>query len=230
MSNGRVSCAHVLLLGGRVDLQQPGERLPHRAGAARVIAQVVELGEAAAEGLVVIEDQLGHIGHDGRVPKTPSGTPDLSGTTDPGPVGTYGGWNNAGVPGCAPTTTFRLPLTGLIGVFALAVCTTPLAFAAPGLPALYLVPAGIAVWLLRTRTVAGADAVVVHRLLGSRRLPWSDVDRLRVQERAWVRAVLGGGEEISLPAVRARDLPLLAAVSGGRIDDPIAAPQRPEPG
>ena len=91
-------------------------------------------------------------------------------------------------------------------------------------------PAGLAVWLLRTRTVAGADSVVVHRLLRTRRLPWSDVARLRVQERSWVRAVLGSGAEVVLPAVRARDLPLLAAVSGGRIDDPIAAPQRPEPG
>lgn len=133
------------------------------------------------------------------------------------------------MPGRVLTATFRLPLTGLIGVFVLAVCATPLAFAAPGLQALYLVPAGLAVWLLRTRTVAGADAVVVHRLLGSRRLPWSDVDRLRVQERSWVRAVLGGGEEITLPAVRARDLPLLAAVSGGRISDPIAAPERGAP-
>ncbi len=134
------------------------------------------------------------------------------------------------MPGCAPTFTFRLPLTGLIGVFALAVCTTPLAFAAPGLQTLYLVPAGLAVWLLRTRTVAGADSVVVHRmLLASRRLSWSDVDRLRVQERSWVRAVLGSGAEVVLPAVRARDLPLLAAVSGGRIDDPMAAPERSAP-
>ena len=44
-----------------------------------------------------------------------------------------------------------------------------------------------------------------------------------------VRAVLGDGTEVVLPAVRARDLPLLAAVSGGRIDDPIAAPKRATP-
>jgi len=141
-----------------------------------------------------------------------------------------GGWDDAGVPGRAPTATFRLPLTGLVGVFALAVCTTPLAFAAPGLQALYLVPAGLAVWLLRTRTVAGADSVVAHRLLRSRRVAWSDVARLRVQERSWVRAVLGDGAEVVLPAVRARDLPLLAAVSGGWIGDPSAsAPERATP-
>lgn len=124
----------------------------------------------------------------------------------------------------SPTATFRLPLTGLIGVFALVLCVTPLAFAGPGLLALYLLPLGVAVWLVRTRTVAGADAVVARRVLRARRLRWSEIDGLRVQERSWVRAVLGGGEEVTLPAVRARDLPLLAAVSGGRIDDPTARP------
>ncbi len=133
------------------------------------------------------------------------------------------------MPGRTPTVTFRLPLIGLIGIFALAVGSTPLAFAAPGLQALYLVPAGLAVWLLRTRTVAGADILVAHRLLRSRRVAWSEVARLRVQEHSWVRMVLHSGEEVTLPAVRARDLPLLAAVSGGRIDDPAAAPEGATP-
>jgi len=122
-----------------------------------------------------------------------------------------------------PTVTFRFPLTGLIGAVALTVGATPLATAAPGLLALYLLPLGVVVWLLRTRTVVGVHSLVVHRLLRTRRVPWSEVEGLRLEERSWVRAVLGSGEEVVLPAVRARHLPLLAAVSNGRIDDPTAA-------
>lgn len=130
----------------------------------------------------------------------------------------------ATVPGPAPTATFRIPLTALLGVLAGVVCVTPMAFAVPGLQVLYLAPLAVAVWLLRTRTVAGPEALVARRALRSRHLPWSEVAGLRVRERAWVRAVLGTGEEVELPAVRARDLPVLAAVSGGRIDDPTVAP------
>ena len=125
----------------------------------------------------------------------------------------------------APTATFRIPLTALLGVFALAIGATPLALTVPGLQVLYVLPIGLAVWLLRTRTVASSDALVAHRMLRSRRLPWGEVDRLRVAERSWCRAVLSTGEEVALPAVRARDLPVLAVVSGGWITDPSAAPE-----
>ncbi|MDQ4092903.1 MAG: PH domain-containing protein [Actinomycetota bacterium] len=121
------------------------------------------------------------------------------------------------------TATFRRPLTALIGVFGLTVCVTPVAFGAPGLQVLYLVPLGVAIWLVRSRTVVDRDTVAVHRVLGSRRIIWSDLHGLRIDERARVWAVLHGGEEVGLPAVRARDLPLLAALSGGRLPDPLAA-------
>jgi Bacterial PH domain len=121
------------------------------------------------------------------------------------------------------TVTFRRPLTTLIGVFGLVVCVTPVAFGVPGLQVLYLVPLGVAVWLVRARTVVGPDTVVAHRVLGSRRVIWSDLQGLRMDERSRVWAVLHGGEEVLLPAVRARDLPLLAAASGGRLPDPLTA-------
>ncbi|MGH4006122.1 MAG: PH domain-containing protein [Pseudonocardiaceae bacterium] len=121
------------------------------------------------------------------------------------------------------TMTFRRPLTTLIGVFWLTVCMTPVAFGLPGLQVLYLVPLGIAIWLLRARTVVGPHTVVAHRVLGSRRVIWSDLQGLRVDERSRVWAVLHGGEEVRLPAVRARDLPALAALSLGRLPDPLTA-------
>ena len=121
------------------------------------------------------------------------------------------------------TATFRRPLTALIGVFGLTVCVTPVAFGAPGLQVLYLVPLGVALWLVRTRTVVDRDTMVAHRVLGSRRITWSELHGLRIDDRSRVWAVLHDGEEVGLPAVRARDLPLLAALSGGRLPDPLAA-------
>ena len=121
------------------------------------------------------------------------------------------------------TATFRRPLTALLGVFGLTVCVTPVAFGAPGLQVLYLVPLGVAIWLVRTRTVVDRDTVVAHRVLGSRRIVWSDLHGFRIDGRSRIWAVLHGGEEVGLPAVRARDLPLLATLSGGRLPDPLAA-------
>ena len=128
------------------------------------------------------------------------------------------------------TATFRRPLTALIGVFGLTVCVTPVAFGAPGLQVLYLVPLGVAIWLVRTRTVVDRDTMVAHRVVGSRRITWSDLHGLRIDDRSRVWAVLHDGEEVGLPAVRARDLPLLAALSGGRLPDPLTASgDRPAP-
>ena len=121
------------------------------------------------------------------------------------------------------TAIFRRPLTALLGVFGLTVCVTPVAFGAPGLQVLYVVPLGVAIWLVRTRTVVNRDTVVAHRVLGSRRIVWSDLHGLRIDARSRVWAVLRDGEEVGLPAVRARDLPLLATLSGGRLPDPLTA-------
>ena len=118
--------------------------------------------------------------------------------------------------------TFRPPLTGLIAVWGLAVCVTPVAFGAPGLQVLYLLPLAITVWLLRTRTIVGPDAMVAHRVTGSRSLGWSEISALRVDERSRIWAVLHDGAEVWLPVVRARDLPVLSSASRGRLPDPLA--------
>jgi len=126
------------------------------------------------------------------------------------------------------TLTFRLPLTALLGVFGLVVCMTPVAFGAPGLQVLYLVPLSLAVWLVQTRTVAGPNTIVVYRVWGSWRVSWAELAGLRIDDRSRVWAVPHGGNEVRLPAVRARDLPALAAMSGGRLPDPLAdASKRP---
>lgn len=120
------------------------------------------------------------------------------------------------------TVTFRLPLTALIGVFGLIVGVTPVAFGAPGLQVLYLVPLALAVWVVQTRTVVDPETMVAYRVWGSRQIVWSDLAGLRIDERSRVWAVLRGGDEVMLPVVRACDLPVLAAISGGRLPDPLA--------
>lgn len=122
----------------------------------------------------------------------------------------------------SPAVTFRPPLTGLIAVWGVAVCVTPVAFGVPGLQVLYLVPLAAAVWLLRTRTVAGPEKVVAHRVMGTRSVAWSEMKGVRVDERSRVWAVLHGDDEVRLPVVHARDLPALASASGGRLPDPLA--------
>ena len=123
---------------------------------------------------------------------------------------------------CA-TVTFRQPLTALIGVFGLIVCMTPVAFGVPGLQILYVLPVTLAIWLVRTRTVVDSETVVAHQVWGLRRITWSDLTGLRVDDRSKVWAVVRGRDEVGLPAVRARHLPLLAAMSGGRLPDPLTA-------
>ena len=130
-------------------------------------------------------------------------------------------------PAPPPRAIFRIsPLVVLVAL-TLAVCATPVAFAAPFLWLVYLVPLGIIVWTLRVRTVVDPETVAVRRLVGSRRVPWSEITsvhlgRARNPGTARVSAVLSDGSELALPAVHVRDLPRLAAVSGGHLPDPTA--------
>ena len=117
-------------------------------------------------------------------------------------------------------TLFRSSPLTVLAALALAVCATPFASAAPLLWLVYLVPLGIIVWTLRVRTEVDPDAVTVRRVLGRRRVPWSEISSLRLGDRARVSAVLTDGSELPLPAVHVRDLPQLAAASGGRLPDP----------
>jgi hypothetical protein len=105
----------------------------------------------------------------------------------------------------APRAVFRVsPLVVLVAV-TFAVCATPFAFGAPFFWLIYLVPIGIIVWTIRVRTTVDPDTVAVRQVVG---------------DRGRVSAVLSDGAELPLPAVHVRDLPQLAAASGGRLPDP----------
>ena len=112
---------------------------------------------------------------------------------------------------------FRIsPLTILAAVL-LAVCATPVAFGAPCFWLVYLLPVAVVVWVLRVRTTVDEEALTVRRLVGSRRVPWSEIRSLHLRDKGGVRAVLTDGAELPLPSVRVRDLPQLAAASGGHL-------------
>ena len=112
---------------------------------------------------------------------------------------------------------FRPPRLSILGALLLAVCATPVGFGAPFFWLVYLVPLGVIAWVLRVRTVAEADALTVRRILGTRRVPWAEISSLRLRDKATVRAVLTDGAELPLCCVHVRDLPQLAAASGGRL-------------
>ncbi|MGH8883014.1 MAG: PH domain-containing protein [Stackebrandtia sp.] len=116
---------------------------------------------------------------------------------------------------------FRVPATAVLAALLLAVGAIPFAFNAPGFYVIFIVPIGIIVWILRTRTTADADGLTVRRVLTKRALPWSSLKGLRLTKRAEIRAVLNDDTEVALPAVRTRHLSALALISGGRLDDPL---------
>ncbi|WP_307849445.1 PH domain-containing protein [Qaidamihabitans albus] len=127
---------------------------------------------------------------------------------------------------------FRVPGIALLAVIILLFCVTPAAFALPGLQALYLVPLGLTVWIIRTRTVATREGLTVRTMFRTRHLPWTALKGLALTERSKVRAVLADDSRIALPAVRTRHLPVLALVSEGRLPDPsgVLAEEGEQPG
>ena len=130
---------------------------------------------------------------------------------------------SAGASAVPARLTFRITPISLLAVLTVAICVTPVAWYQPWLLLLYLLPAGLLVWISRVRTVVTADSITATALARTR-IPWDDVRSVKLDERRWVRAVLDSGKEVLLPAVRVRDLPRLAAMSGGRLPDP--APPR----
>ncbi|MBP2476938.1 hypothetical protein JOF53_005810 [Crossiella equi] len=115
---------------------------------------------------------------------------------------------------------FRIPTTAMIAVALLFLCATPLAFGAPGLQVIYLVPIALVLWVIRTRTVVDAEHVHIRTLFGARSISWSDITSLRLTKRQGVKVVLADSSEVALPAVRVRDLAALSEASGGRFGAP----------
>jgi predicted membrane-bound mannosyltransferase len=114
----------------------------------------------------------------------------------------------------------RMNRTALFPVGLLALCVVPLAASTPWTPVLLLIPLAVALWVLRAGVDIGEGGLTARSLVGQRRVPWEELAGIRVAPRGDLWAVTTRGTEVRLPVMRARDLPRLAALSGGRIDVP----------
>jgi len=108
----------------------------------------------------------------------------------------------------------------LLPVVLFAVCLVPVAFLSGWALLVLLAPALLAAWVLRVGVTVGDDGIGVQSLVGRRVVGWAALAGIRVGQRGDLWLVTTRGTEVRLPVLRARDLPRLAALSGGRIDVP----------
>ena len=114
----------------------------------------------------------------------------------------------------------RMSRTMLLPVVLFAVCLVPVAFLSPWALLVLLAPALLAAWVLRVGVTVGDDGIGAQSLVGRRVVAWAELAGIRVGRRGDLWLVTTRGTEVRLPVLRARDLPRLAALSGGRIDVP----------
>jgi hypothetical protein len=83
---------------------------------------------------------------------------------------------------------------------------------------MYLIPVLGLVWILVTNTKADQRGVRVSGLLTRRSIGWDRLSRLELDGPRWVVAVDTSGRRTRMPMVLTRDLPRLAAASGGAFE------------
>ena len=118
----------------------------------------------------------------------------------------------------------RMSRTALLPVAVGFVCVLPLAGVTLWALLLLAVPAAVAAWVLRVGVDVSDAGVTARSLAGARTVAWPELAGIRVGEGKELWLVTTGGTEVKLPVLRARDLPQLASLSGGRIPDPEAPP------
>jgi hypothetical protein len=126
-----------------------------------------------------------------------------------------GAWPSVSAP-----ARLRMSRTALLPVGLLVICMLPLATVSVWTLLLLVVPAAIAAWVVRVGVDVGDDGVTVRKVFGRRLVPWTRLAGIRVGARGQLWLVTTAGTEIGLPVMRARDLPRLAALSGGRLEVP----------
>jgi hypothetical protein len=116
---------------------------------------------------------------------------------------------------------FRIPRTSFMAIALLTICVTPIALGEiPYLQWLYLFPIALAVFVVRTRTVATREGLAVRTMFGHRDVPWPALKGLAITKKSRVQAVLKDDTKVPLPTVRTRHLPVLSLVSEGLVADP----------
>jgi Bacterial PH domain len=120
----------------------------------------------------------------------------------------------------ASSVRLRMSRTALLPVVLFALCLLPVAFLSPWALLVLLLPVLLGVWVLRVGVAVGDDGVTVESVAGSRHVPWTEVAGIRVGARGQLSLVTTRDTEIGLPVLRARDLPRLSELSGGRFAVP----------
>jgi hypothetical protein len=116
---------------------------------------------------------------------------------------------------------FRIPRTSFMAIALLTICVTPVALGdIPYLQWLYLFPIALAVFVIRTRTIATREGLATRTMFGHRDVPWSALKGLAITKKSRVQAVLKDDTKVPLPTVRTRHLPVLSLVSEGLVADP----------
>jgi hypothetical protein len=105
-----------------------------------------------------------------------------------------------------------------VGFFALGLLVPVLTW--PLTAPLLIIPAVLSALIIRLRTQADQDGVMVRTLLGSHSVRWEEIDGLRFNKGSWARAQLKSGGQLRLPAVTFATLPQLTEASGGRVPNP----------
>ncbi|MFF0814347.1 PH domain-containing protein [Rhodococcus sp. NPDC003318] len=129
----------------------------------------------------------------------------------------------------SPRQSIQISSLGLLGVFLLAFGLSFVIFPSPPwVSVLWIVPVGVAYWMLRVRTVVDTNGLYVRRMFSSEAISWDEVKGFRFPGNRWARAELTDGTEKTLPVVTFGRLPQIAAASGGRVTDPYAVADRVE--
>lgn len=115
------------------------------------------------------------------------------------------------------SATFRLPVPALLFPVLLLLCIAPLATAGGAWAVLFGVPVITLAWVALTRTKATPTTLTAYGLRKPQRISWTDLAGLEFNGPRWAVAVRLDGGRVRLPMVRPRDLPRLAAVSGGSL-------------
>lgn len=92
----------------------------------------------------------------------------------------------------------------------------------PATAPLLILPVLLSALIFRLQTQADAAGVTVRTLLGSRSVPWEDIEGLRFNRGSWARADIKNGRPLRLPAVTFATLPQLTRASAGRVPNPYA--------
>ncbi|MCG5439287.1 PH domain-containing protein [Micromonospora foliorum] len=117
------------------------------------------------------------------------------------------------------TVRFRYNQAILVAAIIAFVGALPLANARAYLLPVLLVPLAVAVWAWRAGTDADARELRIRALAGQRRIDWDRVLELTTDQRGRAVARLDDGHQVTLPAVRAADLPRLVAATGQSLPD-----------